>query len=276
MKFTAQGGIDAWPSDRYLNLWTCKQGGLKPLLGFAQFPGLSGATDGVVISYTAFGKGGTATSPFDLGRTATLEIGHWLNHLHIWGDDGLLCSVTDLCNDTPNQAGANRGRPVFPHLTCGNSPNGDLFMNYMDYTDDAMTIMFTKDQVTRMDATLSGPRASLAGSNFQNFILHTGTALHNTDESFAFAMIDWNGDGRPDLAAIENSNNGTNSTEVHVLSGASNFQNFILHTGTALQSMHSSFDFAMADWDWTGKPDLVAIKKRNTDKNATEVHIIAG
>ncbi|KAB8067088.1 hypothetical protein BDV29DRAFT_163766 [Aspergillus leporis] len=281
VKFTAQGGADGWPSDRYLNIWVCKQGGVQPLLGFAQFPGLPAATDGVVISHTAFGKGGRATSPFELGRTATHEIGHWLNLYHIWGDDGggpagLLCSGTDLCDDTPNQAGANRGNPTFPHITCGNGPNGDLFMNYMDYTNDATTIMFTKAQVARMDATLSGPRASLAGPNFQNFILHTGTALHITDETFAFAMTDWNGDGRPDLVAIKKSNTGTNTTEVHILSGASNFQDFILHTGTALHITDETFAFAMTDWNGDGRPDLVAIKKSNTGTNTTEVHILSG
>ncbi|KAF4151233.1 hypothetical protein CNMCM6069_004219 [Aspergillus lentulus] len=281
VKFTAQGGADGWPSDRYLNIWVCKQGGVRPLLGFAQFPGLPATTDGVVISHTAFGKGGTATSPFELGRTATHEIGHWLNLLHIWGDDdggpaGLLCLGTDLCDDTPNQAGANRGSPTFPHITCGNGPNGDLFMNYMDYTNDSTTIMFTKGQVVRMDATLSGPRASLVGSNFQNFLLHTGTALHTTDETFGFAMANWNGDGRPDLVTIKKSNTGTNTTEVHVLSGASNFQNFLLHTGTALHTTDETFAFAMADWNGDGRPDLVAIKKSNTGTNTTEVHILSG
>jgi hypothetical protein len=282
VKFTAQGGTDGWPSDRYLNLWVCKQGGLRPLLGFAQFPGLSSTTDGVVISHTAFGKGGTATSPFDLGRTAVHEVGHWLNLLHIWGDDDgkndavLLCSGTDLCDDTPNQAVPNFGRQAFPHVTCGNGPDGDLFMNYMDYSDDATTVMFTKGQVARMDATLSGPRASLAGSNFQNFILHTGTALHNTDETFAFTMTDWNGDGRPDLVAIKKSNTGTNSTEIHILSAASNFQSFILQTGTALHNTDETFAFTMTDWNGDGRPDLVAIKKSNTGTNSTEIHILSG
>ncbi|OQD77414.1 hypothetical protein PENANT_c104G07427 [Penicillium antarcticum] len=291
MKFTAQGGTDGWPSDRYLNIWVCKQGGLQSLLGFAQFLGLSATTDGVVISHTAFGKGGTATSPFDLGRTASHEIGHWLNLLHIWGDDdgwgaGLLCSGTDLCDDTPNQAIPNRGGPAFPHITCRNGPNGDLFMNYMDYSDDATTVMFTKGQVARMDATLSGPRASLAGSNFQNFILHTGTALHNTDETFDFAMTDWNGDGRPDLVAIKKSNTdlvaikksntGTNSTEIHILSSASNFQSFILQTSTALHNTDETFAFAMADWNGDGRSDLIVIEKTNTGTNSTETLIFSG
>jgi Ser-tRNA(Ala) deacylase AlaX len=113
-------------------------------------------------------------------------------------------------------------------------------------------------------------------SNFKSFILQTGTGLHETDSTFQFMMTDWNGDGRPDLVAVEKSNTGTNSTEVHVLSGASNFKSFLLHSGTALHKTDGTFDFAMTDWNGTGRPDLVAIKKRNTGTNSTEVHIMAG
>ena len=82
-------------------------------------------------------------------------------------------------------------------------------------------------------------------------------------------------DGRPDLVAIKKSNTGTNSTEVHILSGGSNFQQFILQTGTALHPTDQTFDFAMTDWDGDGRPDLVAIKKSNTGTNSTEVHILS-
>ena len=87
------GGARAWPADRYLNLWVCSLGG--GLLGYAQFPGGPAATDGVVILNTAFGTPGTVEAPFDLGRTATHEVGHWLNLLHIWGDDDLGCRGSD-------------------------------------------------------------------------------------------------------------------------------------------------------------------------------------
>ncbi|WP_240979552.1 zinc metalloprotease [Streptomyces sp. HNM0574] len=158
VKFTASGGHDAWPSDRYLNMWVCPlRGGL---LGYAQFPGGPPATDGVVITSTAFGVHGTATAPFDLGRTATHEVGHWLNLFHIWGDDGTGCSGSDFVGDTPNQAGPNTGTPAFPHMTCDNGGGGDMFMNFMDYTDDAAMFLFTKGQATRIDATLDGVRAS--------------------------------------------------------------------------------------------------------------------
>jgi hypothetical protein len=161
VKSAATGGADPWPSDRFLNIWVCNLGG--GLLGYAQFPGGPAATDGVVILYTAFGTIGTATAPFNLGRTTTHEVGHWLNLIHIWGDR-LDCSGTDLVDDTPPQQAPNYGKPAFPHVTCNNGPNGDMFMNYMDYVDDDTMVMFTPGQVARISAALDGPRSSLTGN----------------------------------------------------------------------------------------------------------------
>ena len=114
-----------------------------------------------MITYTAFGTTGTATAPFHLGRTATHEIGHYLNLFHIWGDDGTGCGGTDEVDDTPNQAGPNTGKPAWPHVTCRNGPHGDLFMDYMDYVDDDMMVMFTPGQVARMWACLQLERKAL-------------------------------------------------------------------------------------------------------------------
>ena len=159
VKSAETGGADPWPTQRYLNIWVCALGG--GLLGYAQFPGGPVSTDGVVITYTAFGTTGTARAPFDLGRTATHEIGHYLNLFHIWGDDGTGCRGSDEVADTPNQGGQNVGMPRFPHVSCGNGPHGDLFMDYMDYTDDAGMVMFTKGQGARMGACLDGVRKQL-------------------------------------------------------------------------------------------------------------------
>jgi hypothetical protein len=159
VKRAATGGVDAWPADRYLNMWVCQlEGGL---LGYAQFPGGPPETDGVVMLHSAFGTTGTATAPFNLGRTTTHEVGHWLNLRHIWGDDGTGCNGSDFVADTPNQAGPNYGVPTWPKLSCDNGPHGDMFMNYMDYVDDAAMCMFTVGQVHRMHAALDGPRAGL-------------------------------------------------------------------------------------------------------------------
>jgi hypothetical protein len=158
VKMTAGGGIDPWPTDRYLNIWVCNLTG--GLLGYAQFPGGPPKTDGVVITHSGFGTKGTAAAPFNLGRTTTHEIGHWLNLRHIWADTND-CSGTDFVDDTPRAQSPNYGKPTFPHISCNNGPNGDMFMDYMDYTDDDSMFMFTPGQVLRMNATLAGPRKKI-------------------------------------------------------------------------------------------------------------------
>ena len=158
VKARVTGGVNAWPTDKYLNLWVCSLG--DGLLGYAQFPGGPAATDGVVILNTAFGTVGTAAVPFNLGRTAVHEVGHWLNLNHIWGDSND-CSGDDHISDTPKAKLPNFGKPAFPHVTCGNGPNGDMFVNYMDYVDDAAMVMFTHGQVARMHATILGPRSAI-------------------------------------------------------------------------------------------------------------------
>ena len=161
MKSSSTGGTNAWPTGQYLNIWVCNLSG--GVLGYAQFPGGAASTDGVVILTTGFGRGGSAAAPFNLGRTATHEVGHWLNLRHIWGDAA--CG-NDLVSDTPTQNTSNTGCPTFPKRTCGNTTNGDMFMNYMDYTDDACMYMFSNGQSSRMNALFAtgGARASLTTS----------------------------------------------------------------------------------------------------------------
>lgn len=161
VKFSSEGGADAWPADDYLNLWCCRL--TDGLLGYAQFPGGADATDGVCITFSSFGRTGYVIAPYDLGRTASHEVGHWLNLIHIWGDDGD-CSGSDLCGDTPNQKVATYGCPPYPASDdCSDSYQ---FQNYMDYTDDACYMMFTNDQKTRAKALFEpgGQRYSLASS----------------------------------------------------------------------------------------------------------------
>ena len=162
MKNNATGGKSAWDASKYLNIWVCDISG--GILGYAQFPGGSAATDGVVIDYQYFGTIGTSTAPFNLGRTATHEVGHWLNLRHIWGD--ATCG-TDQVNDTPTHNTANYGCPTYPHLsTCTGTPV-EMTMNYMDYTDDACMYMFSAGQTARMQALFAtgGARTSLLSSN---------------------------------------------------------------------------------------------------------------
>ena len=159
MKKSTQGGMNPTSPTTKLNLWVCTIGG--GILGYAQFPGGSSATDGVVIDSRYFGTTGTATAPFNKGRTATHEVGHWMNLRHIWGD--ATCG-NDLVSDTPTHNAANYGMPAFPHYsTCTGTPI-EMTMNYMDYTDDAGMYMFSNGQKSRMLAIFAsgGARFSFA------------------------------------------------------------------------------------------------------------------
>ncbi|MBM3915490.1 MAG: T9SS type A sorting domain-containing protein [Sphingomonadales bacterium] len=173
VKFASSGGADAWPRDKYLNVWVCNLS--NNLLGYAQFPGGAAATDGVVLLFSSVGSmltPGTAT-PYHLGRTATHEVGHWLNLRHIWGD--ATCG-NDLVDDTPVQNTANYGCPTFPFLSPGCTQSapwqganyqGDMFMNYMDYGNDNCLKMFSLGQKDRMQALFAtgGSRAALLNSD---------------------------------------------------------------------------------------------------------------
>ncbi|MBK0404019.1 T9SS type A sorting domain-containing protein [Adhaeribacter sp. BT258] len=157
IKFTSQGGKDAWNTSQYLNFWIAPNlvdRGVQ-LLGYGQFPGGPASTDGVVMAYGAFGSrakcpSGVYYQGYDLGRTTTHEVGHFLNLRHIWGD--ATCG-NDLVSDTPTQQTSNYGCPTFPKITCSNQ--GDMSMNFMDYTDDPCMYMFTTGQAARMAAVLA-------------------------------------------------------------------------------------------------------------------------
>lgn len=159
MKNSKKGGINPTSPTTNLNIWVCTIGG--GILGYAQFPGGSSKTDGVVLDSRYTGNIGTATYPFNLGRTATHEVGHWMNLRHIWGD--ATCG-NDYVNDTPLHNAPNYGVPAVGHLsTCSGTPL-EMFMNYMDYTDDRGMYMFSLDQKARMEAifAVGGPRNSFA------------------------------------------------------------------------------------------------------------------
>jgi hypothetical protein len=158
VKFASYGGHDAWPTDQYLNIWVCNLG----LCGYATYPGTSPSVDGVVVKYNCFGRTGTLQTNYNKGRTTTHEVSHWLNVYHIWGD--ATCG-DDLVGDTPSQEKANYDHPAFPLMSsCSINSNGDMFMNYLDYTADDVRSMMTQGQANRINATLSGPRASLLTS----------------------------------------------------------------------------------------------------------------
>src|SRR5688572_15112067 len=165
MKFTAQGGINSWKPELYLNIWICDLA--DNVLGYAQFPGGPAATDGIVLRYTTPGRFpfNTFPGPYNQGRTATHEIGHWLGLRHIWGENEDDCNDSDQIADTPNQASKSGGCPKFPKISCNNGPNGDMFMNFMDYTNDNCMHLFTRNQSEKMNAVLQTSRHSLLASN---------------------------------------------------------------------------------------------------------------
>lgn len=172
MKFTAQGGTDAWDSKRYLNIWVCRIFGRT--LGYSTVPGSDATKDGVVITNAVFGTNGALRADFNKGRTTTHEVAHWLGLKHIWGDDD--CG-DDGVDDTPQQTTYNFNCPSFPRLSdCGEGVTADMFMNFMDLTNDACMNMFTLGQKNKMRATfaLKGERNSILRSYQCDASLATG------------------------------------------------------------------------------------------------------
>lgn len=160
VKFDAYGGKNAWNTTQYLNIWVCDLSGYG---GYSTVPGASASVDGVVISYLCFGRTGTLMSTRNKGRTTTHEVGHWLGLAHTWGWSGT-CG-DDAINDTPTQEKQNTGVPVFPHVSsCSPNSNGDMFMNYMDYSNDVSRNMFTTEQTAKMNAIISTSRSGLLTS----------------------------------------------------------------------------------------------------------------
>ena len=163
IKFSAQGGDDAWDSRYYLNIWV---GNFGRILGYSSMPGCAPEKDGVAINSTAFGTI-NVRAPYHLGRTTVHEVGHWLGLRHIWGDT--YCG-DDMVDDTPKQGNFTSGCPTGFRTSCGNSATGDMYMNFMDYTSDACINLFTHGQKQRMLALFNsgGPRHQMLSSKGLN------------------------------------------------------------------------------------------------------------
>ena len=164
----SSGGKEPWDVDNYLNIWVCNLGAQgSGLLGYASKPSSSiSSNDGVVVGYWNFGLSGN--SPYHKGRTATHEVGHWLNLIHIWGDNN--CG-DDEVTDTPKQETDNTGCPGYPHNanSCNiTNSDGDMFMNYMDYTNDACMNLFTNGQKAIMLAAINLYRPNLIQNTCSN------------------------------------------------------------------------------------------------------------
>ena len=180
-----------WEPSRYLNMWTVTLSD-NTLLGYAQYPGGPPQTDGVVMGYQYFGSNDAlgvnldSSMPYDLGRTTTHEVGHYLGLLHTFQDG---CADGDLVADTPATAQENYDCPIGQD-SCPVVADGilDMVENYMDYTDDACMNIFTNGQSARMDAVLSGVRLSLANSTVSD------TALPSVNYDGSIKIMDLNVD----------------------------------------------------------------------------------
>lgn len=160
--FDNKGGQDIWPSDKYLNIYIADmtdRWGKLGLAGYAYFPGADPRIDAVVIDPRVFGTLPPLEPRYELGRTGTHEIGHWLNLKHIYGKDGS-CEVGDEVADTPDQESQNLGKPIHPKNSCDNN---EMFMNFMDRVDDDTMFMFTNGQKERIRALFNegGARRTL-------------------------------------------------------------------------------------------------------------------
>ncbi|MCB9303774.1 MAG: T9SS type A sorting domain-containing protein [Lewinellaceae bacterium] len=165
--YNSLGGHDAIDPSQYLNIWVA--GRTDGACGDAPLPGQTDpvppAEDGVFIRPDCFGASGIAGPPYNLGRTTTHEIGHWLNLKHLWGEgfEDPLCQTDDMVADTPEQAYSYQDEcPTHPSLSCGTA---DMFMNFMNYTNDACMALFTEGQKERAWAAISTYRPGLLGAS---------------------------------------------------------------------------------------------------------------
>jgi len=159
IKLSSEMGDDGWDPKSYLNIWV---GTLDRFLGYSSVPGDPADKDGVVISNTAFGIRNSGV--YGKGRTSVHEIGHWLGLKHLWGDQD--CG-DDGVADTPKQETFTNGCPSGIRISCNNAPYGDMYMDYMDFTNDACLVMFTKGQKQKMRTLFEpgGARYSILSSN---------------------------------------------------------------------------------------------------------------
>jgi len=145
-KYASEGGVDAWNSSAFMNLWVCNLG--EGILGYTEaMPGYD--DDGVVITSKYFGVNPQYNQvPYNYGRTVTHEMGHWLNLDHPWGveDSNPDCLYDDYVMDTPKTNGSS----FDCDLTRFSCDNLNMVQNFMDYSDDDCLQLFTHGQVTRM------------------------------------------------------------------------------------------------------------------------------
>lgn len=164
VKKASTGGANSWDKRRYFNIWVCQL--VNNVIGYATFPNEpgNGTNDGVVIDYRTLPGG--SLSNYNSGKTLAHETGHFFDLYHIWGDDRGECTGTDYIDDTPNQADATKGCTTgIKTDACTPGGNGVMYQNYMDYSFDSCLVMYTNEQVERMQSALITYRSSLITSD---------------------------------------------------------------------------------------------------------------
>lgn len=144
VKFSPKGGDDAWPRDHYFNIWVCPM--ISSIQGYTSSLDGAAELDGIVLNERVFGTINKQPE-YNKGRIAVHETGHWLGLKHIWGDS--YCG-DDGIDDTPKQKSYNKGCPSGIINSCGNEATGDMYMNYMDLTNDDCMYMFSEGQKKKM------------------------------------------------------------------------------------------------------------------------------
>ena len=185
MKFSESYGDDAWDSKSYLNIWICN---MKDVMGYSTFPGMDPLKDGVVLSTKDIFNTHGATPGINDLRTIVHEVGHWVNLYHIWGES--YCG-DDKVDDTPKQGSYTPGCPSGTRVTCSNGPTGDMYMNFMDFTDDVCMNMFTIGQRKRARTIFEagGPRNSILYSKGLNVSMIETATLPDFYPKWMYAQV---------------------------------------------------------------------------------------
>ena len=185
MKFSESYGDDGWDSKSYLNIWICN---MKDVMGYSTFPGMDPSKDGVVLSVEDILKTRGTTPKINDLRTVVHEVGHWVNLYHIWGES--YCG-DDKVDDTPKQGSYTPGCPSGIRVTCGNGPTGDMYMNFMDFTDDVCMNMFTIGQRKRARTVFEagGPRNSILYSKGLNVAMIESASLPDFYPKWYYAQV---------------------------------------------------------------------------------------
>jgi hypothetical protein len=225
-----------WDISKYMNIWiTTFTGEDDSTLGYATFPGSTRTSEvGIVIGAMFFGTTGNLSAIYNKNRTATHEVGHFFNLFHIWGDE--TCG-DDLVSDTPTQQEPNTDLcPSFPHNvggTCNPGANGEMFMNYMDYTTDGCMQLFSIGQRDRM-------RSALQLSDRIGLTTSIGCVSSTNLEHLSLKDVSIYPNPTNDIATISlNGNNRTTTVTVYNLSGQNMSSTVYTNTGNIILNTSS-------------------------------------